>query len=235
MSTPATQTPTLPLGPAILAAMQCAILDALPPHPDASEAQKVAEREGALDFFAALCPCNPVEATIASGIVTAHFAAMDCFRRAARDNLTANLHLRTVGKAIALCRMIDVGMRDLTRRQGGLGLQPAAQSALARPAPVRADPVRTDSVRPQPVQPMPEPAARAQPTHEAAWASKPPQPRVGEARHERRQRERAERHAAAAAQRASRVSGGAGVATQQRLLAELAAARAAAAAVAAAV
>ena len=54
-----TQTPTLPLGPAILAAMQCAILDALPPHPGTSEAQKAAQREGALDFLAALQARNP--------------------------------------------------------------------------------------------------------------------------------------------------------------------------------
>ncbi len=59
-----------------------------------------------------------------------------------------------------------------------------------------------------------------------------PQPPVTESRHERRRRARAERHAAAAAQRAGRGSGAAGIATQQRLLAELDAARAVAAAVA---
>jgi hypothetical protein len=119
--------------------MQCAILDALPPRPGASEGEKAAQREGALDFLAALHPRNPVEATIASGIVAAYYAAMDCFRRAARGDLTVDLHLRTVAKAIALCRMIDVGMRDLARRQGGLGVQPAARPALARPelAPAR--------------------------------------------------------------------------------------------------
>jgi hypothetical protein len=197
------------LGPAILAALQCAILDALPPHPGASEAQKAAQREGALDFLAALLPRNPVEATIAAGIVAAHYAAMECFRRAARGDLTVDLHLRTMGKAIALCRMIDRGMRDLARRQGGLGVQPPA-----RPASV--------------------PAPRVQPAPEAARASTPSQPPVAEGRHERRRRERAERHLAAAVQRAGRGSGAADNAMQQRLLAEVAA-RAAASAVAAAV
>ncbi len=224
MNTPPTQTPTFPLGAAILAAMQCAIIDALPPRPDAPEAQKAAQREGALEFLAALHPRNPVEATIAAGIVTAHFAAMDCFRRAAQGDLSVNLHLRTVGKAIALCRMIDVQMRDLARRQGGHAEQPAAQ-----PAPVRSAPAR-----PETVQPVPEPGAPAQPAPEAVPASAPPRPPVAEGRHARRQRERAERHAAAAALRAGRGSSAAEIATQQRLLAELAA-RAAASAVAASV
>jgi len=211
--------PPLALGPAILAAMQCAILDALPPRPDASEAQKAAQREGALDFLAALHPRNPVEATIAAGIVVAHYAAMECFRRAARGDLSVDLHLRTMGKAIALCRMIDRGMRDLARRQGSLGVQPAARPAAVRPASV---------------QPVPVLGAHAQPAPEAARASKLPQPPVAEGRHERRRRERAERHLAAAAQRVGRGSGAADSAMQQRLLAELAA-RAAAPAVVAAI
>ncbi len=213
MNPPSTPTPPLPLDPATLTAMQCAIIDALPPRPDASPAQQAAQRDGALAFLAALLPRNPVEATLAAGIVVAHYAAMECFRRAARDDLTADLHLRTVGKALALCRMIDVSMRDLARRQGSLAVQPAARPASAQPVPV--------------------PAAHAQPAPEAAHASPPPQPPIAEGRHERRRRERAERRLAAAAQRAARGSGPADIAAQQRHLAEVAA-RAAASAVAAA-
>ena len=203
-------TPTTTLDPATLTVTQCAVLDALPPRPDASPAQKAAQRDGALAFLAALLPRNPVEARLATGIVVAHYAAMDCFRRAARDDLTLDLHLRTVGKAIALCRMIDVSMRDLARRQGGLAVQPAARPASAQPVP----------------------AARAQPASDAARPTPPPQPPIAEGRHERRRRERAERHLAAAAQRAGRGSGPVDIAAQQRLLAEIAA-RAAASAVAA--
>ena len=130
--------------------MQCAILDALPPHPGASEGEKAAQRDGALEFLAALHPRNPVEATIASGIVIAYYAALECFRRAARGDLTVDLHLRTVGKAIALCRMFNVGMRDLARRQGGVAVQPVARPASVRPAPVQA------VVQPVAVQPGPE-------------------------------------------------------------------------------
>jgi hypothetical protein len=140
MNTPPTQTPTPALDPATLTATQCAIIDALPPRADASPAQKAAQRDGALAFLAALLPRNPVEARLATGIVVAHYAAMDCFRRAARDDLTLDLHLRTVGEAIALCRMIDVSMRDLARRQGGLALQPPARPASAQPVPAAAAP-----------------------------------------------------------------------------------------------
>jgi hypothetical protein len=186
--------------------MQSAVIDGLPPRPDATEAEKAAQREGAVAFLAALFPRNAVEATLAAGIVAAHDAAMDCFRRAARDDLTVDLHLRTVGKAIALCRLIDAAMRDLARRQGNSAVQP-----VARPASV--------------------PAARAQPAPEAARAITPPQPPAAEARHERPRRERAERHLAAAAQRAGLGTGAADNAMQQRLLAKVAA-RAAASAVA---
>jgi hypothetical protein len=188
--------------------MQRATLDALPPHPDASETDKAAQREGALAFLAALFPRNPVEATLAAGIVAAHYAAMECFRRAARGDLSVDLHLRTVGKAIALCRMTDAAMRDLARRQGSLAVQPAA-----RPASV--------------------PAGRAQPAPEAARASPPVQPPAAEGRHERRRRERAERHLAAA-QRAGLGTGAPHNAMQQRLLAEVAARAAASAAAVAA-
>ena len=148
MNPPPTETPALL--PASLAAMQSAVLDGLPPRADASEAQKAAQREGALAFLAALLPRNPVEATIATGIVVAYYAALDCFRRAVRGDLTVDLHLRTVGKAIALCRMFNVGMRDLARRQGGVAVQPVARPASVRPAPVQA------VVQPVAVQPGPE-------------------------------------------------------------------------------
>src|SRR5580658_8082886 len=102
MNTPPTPTPTLALDPATLTAAQCAIIDALPPRPDPSPAQQAAQRDGALAFLAALLPRNPVEATLAAGIVAAHYAAMECLRRAARDDLTLDLHLRTVGKAMTV-------------------------------------------------------------------------------------------------------------------------------------
>jgi hypothetical protein len=210
MTPPPTQTPADPLDPATLAGIQSATINAVPPRPGASDADKAAQREGALAFLAALRPGDPVQAMLAVHIIASHYAAMEYFRRAARDDLSIDLHLRVMGKAVALCRMIERGMRDLAWRQGIPALRPAA-----RPASV--------------------PAARAQPAPEAAGASTPPQAPVAESRHARRRRERAERHLAAAARAPARhpaaaaalpagvVPVGPDQALHQRLLAEVAA------------
>jgi hypothetical protein len=128
MNSPSAGTPALPLGPATIAATQRTVIDALPPRLGASEAEKADQRKGALEFLAAPCPRNPLRAMLAARIVTSHYAAMECFRSAARDDLPVALYLRTAGKAIALCRMLEVAMRDLARHQGGVVGQPAFEA-----------------------------------------------------------------------------------------------------------
>ena len=198
MNTPPTETPTFPLNPATLTAMRSATLDALPPRPGATEAEKAAQRDGALEILAALAARDPLQAMLAARIVDAHYMAMEYFRRAARDDLPLDLHLRTVAKAVALCRIIDRAMRDLANRQGIPMLRPAA-----RPASL--------------------PAARPQPAPNSAQATAPAQPPVPESRHERRRRERAERHLAATQHRPGRDTSAADNAMHQRLQAEVAA------------
>ena len=66
MNPPTTQTPTLPLDPATLAAMHSTTFDALPPRPGASDAQKAAQRDGAVAFLAALLPRDPVQVMLAA-------------------------------------------------------------------------------------------------------------------------------------------------------------------------
>jgi hypothetical protein len=210
MTPPPTQTLALPLDPGTLATMQSAIMDGLPPRPGAAEAEKAVQREGALALLAALCPGDPVQAMLAVHIVASHYAAVDCFRSAARDGLSVDLHLRTIGKAVALCRMIERSMRDLAQRQG----IPVVRPAAVRPAAVL--------------------AASAQPAPEAVRVEAPAQPPVAKNRHERRSRKHAVRHLAAAAQRAGLGTGALVNAMQERLRAEVAA-RAAADAVAVAV
>jgi len=187
--------------------MKNAAIGALPPRPDASEADKAAQHADAIAFLTALRPTDLLETTLAIRIVALHYAAMACFHRAAQDSLPVNLHQRVVGKAVALCRLMDTTMRELSRRQGSLPAQPAARSPSA-------------------------PAPRTQPAPEPTRSSTPTQPLAAESRHERRRRERAERHHAAAMQRTSMQRTGAPTdarakAMQQRVLAE-AAARAAA-------
>jgi len=209
MNPPPTQTPTPSLDPATLAAMHSATLGALP-RPGATDAEKADQRDGALAFLAALAPRDPVQAMLAARVVGAHFMAMEYFRRAARDELPIEVNLRTVGKAVALCRLIERTMRDLAQRQG----IPVLRPATARPASL--------------------PAARPLPAPEAAQASTPSQPPAPEGRHERRRRERAERHLAAAQHRVARDTTVPDNAMHQRLRAEVAALAAASASAAAA-
>jgi hypothetical protein len=197
-----TQTPTRPLDPAAVAAMQSATIDALPPRPSASEAEKADQRAGAFAFLAALRPRDLMEATLATRIVSLHYAAMECLRRAARDSLPTDLHLRTVGKAVALCRMMDGTTHELRRCQAGRVGQPAGLAAVL-------------------------PALGTAPQPQAApgvvRASTPVQPPVMEGRHERRHRERAERHLASAVRAAGLPKGALENAMQQRARAEVAA------------
>src|SRR5277367_1854380 len=199
MNSPSTtETPTLTLDPATLAVMQRATLDALPPRPGASDAEKAVQRAGALEFLAALRPRDPVQAMLAVHIVGAHYMAMEYFRRAAAHDLSIDQHLRAVGKAVALCRIIHRAMLDLTRRQGNL-----MQRSAARPAPT--------------------PIARPQPQPDAAQPNSPSPPPIPEGRHERRRRERAERHFAAALHRMGPATTVPENAMRQRLQAQAAA------------
>jgi hypothetical protein len=192
-----TQNPAPSLNPATLAAMQTATIATLPPRPGASDAEKADQRIGALEFLAALIPRDPVQAVLATRIVGAHYMAMEYFRRAARDDLSLDLHLRTVGKAVALCRIVDRAMRDLAQRQGIPMLRPStARQAL-----------------PLAARPQPAPVQATPPSH----------PPVPEGRHERRRRERAERHLATAQHRLARGTTAPENAMRQRLEAELAA------------
>jgi hypothetical protein len=202
MSSQPTPTPTLPLDAAAVVAMQSATIDTMPSRPGATEAQKAARRAGAIDFLAALHPRDLMEATLATRIVSVHYAAMECLHRAAQDNLPMDLHLRTVGKAVALLRMMDGTMNELWRRQARRTVQPVVLPA--------------SGVAPQ-----------AQAAAEVVPASTPVQPAVMEGRHERRRRERAERHLASAAHAAGLPKGALENAMQQRARA-VAAARAAA-------
>ena len=193
-----TQTPAPSLAPATLAAMQTAALDALPPRPGASDAEKADQRVGALEFLAALFPRDPVQAMLAVHIVSAHHMAMEYLRRAARHDMPMDLHLRTVGKAVTLCRVIEHALDDLARRQGIPASRPAAR-------------------------PAPQPAARPQPGPRPAQPTTPSQPPAPEGRHERRRRERLERDLATAQRRLGHAPAAPANLMHQRLRAEVAA------------
>jgi hypothetical protein len=110
---------TIPdIDPATLANMLHATVAALPVDPDASAEDLDAQRQAALLAVTALCPRDPVEAMLAARIVSAHHAAMECFRRAARHDIDDNSALRLQGKAVSLANLAMRTLREL-RKPGG--------------------------------------------------------------------------------------------------------------------
>ncbi len=137
------------LDPATLATMLHTTLDALPHHPDAADDEKATLRQAALIAITALAPRDPMEAMLAARYVVAHHAVMDAFRCAAQPNLPAVLQLRYHGRAIALSRLMDRAMHDLSRLQARASVRPVAQPP-AMPAP---RPQRPAAAPPAPARP----------------------------------------------------------------------------------
>jgi hypothetical protein len=167
----------LTLDPATTDATLTMIYAALHLDPDRPPAQHRTRREAAAEMFAALHPRDPTEAAYAARAVAAHYASMECLRRAVLPDTPHNLADRLYGKALSLSRMstdMDRTIRKCQAETPCAQPQPAAQPSLpARPpaAAIPENPVgRQDpmsSERPSPARPAalasrPETAAAAQ-------------------------------------------------------------------------
>ena len=126
MTPPPAQKQPLPLDPATLAALLRTTIDAVAaPLPAPRRRKQATQREAAFIVIATLRPRDPLEAMLAARIVVAHVHLMDNLRCAAQPDLPPNLRLRFRASALALTRLMDATMRELTRRQAGPALQPA--------------------------------------------------------------------------------------------------------------
>jgi hypothetical protein len=106
---------------------------------------------------------------LTAGLVGAHYAIMEYFRRAARDDLPTELHLRTIGKAVALCRLAERTARDLMQRQRNLVLR--RSTALPAPPPRTPAPrARRAPPRSRPAGPPQHDRPRENPMHQALRA-----------------------------------------------------------------
>jgi hypothetical protein len=140
MTPPATQTQPDPLDNTCLAAVIRTTMDAIAFHPDAGPDDRAAICHFAYTIIRTLAPRDVLEAMMAARIAVAHFHLMDSLRRAAADDMPANLRLRYRANAGALTRMQDVAQRQLTRCQALPARQPLAL------------PVAMPAARPQPAQ-----------------------------------------------------------------------------------
>ena len=134
------------LDPVILADMLRATIAALPVDPNASPEATDAHRQAALVAVTSLRPRDAMEAMLAVRIVSAHHAAMECFRRAAQPDIDDNAALRLRGKAVSLANMATRTLLELQKCQ-----------AAAPAYPVPEQPAATIEKRPA------EPAGAAQP------------------------------------------------------------------------
>jgi hypothetical protein len=76
-----------------------------------------------------------MEAMLAARIVSAHHAAMDCFRRAARHDIDDNAALRLQGKALSLANLALRTLRELRKCQAQPPAYPVAEAPQAPPEP----------------------------------------------------------------------------------------------------
>jgi hypothetical protein len=140
-----------PLSPATLDVLLNDTMDSLPHHPQATAAEKTTRREAAGIAVASLRPRDPFEAMLAAGIIAAHYHMMDSMRCAVRPELPAELHLRFVGRGIALSNLMMTMQRDLEQRQTREALRPVGL-------------------------PVPVPGPRPEPVPVAARTEPPPAP-----------------------------------------------------------
>ena len=126
----------LTLDPATTDATLTTIYAALHLDPDRTPAQHQTRREAAAEMFAALHPRDPIEAAYAARAVAAHYASMECLRRAVLPDTPHNLADRLYGKALSLSRMSTDMDRTIRKRQAETPCaqrQPAAQPSMPAP------------------------------------------------------------------------------------------------------
>lgn len=100
-----------------IGAMVRSTLASLPLDPDAPEEDTAADLNAAVCALRSLRPRDPAEAMLAARIVSAHHAAMECFRRAAQPGISDITALRLHNKAISLANLAMRTQRELQKCQ----------------------------------------------------------------------------------------------------------------------
>lgn len=138
---------SLPIDPFTLASidtMYRSTLGSLPMAPNATDDEKRQLRQAAVAALASLGARDAQEAMLATRIVTAHYAAMECFRRAAQPDLSDNMMLRLQTRATALSNLASRTKRELQKMQDAPLAHPVTEEvaeAAAAPQPEPRPPV----------------------------------------------------------------------------------------------
>ena len=145
--------PRVPLTPAIARHIARTLRAAIPVPPNATELEKQALQDAAVDALVAMHPGDPLEAMLACQAIAARHAEVDCYRRAKSPGVSPAMADRLCRTAASLSRSAALALRDLEAMQAarpkapkpttsatpGVQAQAAAPDQAAAPA---AAPVR---------------------------------------------------------------------------------------------
>jgi len=145
--------PVEALDPALLEHLLDSILEAIPAGANDTDQTREIRRKSARLALLALRPTDAFQAMLAAQAVTAHYAIMDAFRRAAQPDLAPAMAARQRTNAATLARMMHATLRTLRQHQ-----TPAAEAQPSSPCPPaqpRASKAAAPATRPLPP-PLPE-------------------------------------------------------------------------------
>jgi hypothetical protein len=153
--------------------MLMSMLDTLSVDPKRNVEELKVQRQAAAATLSALQPRDAIEAELAARTVTAHYAAMDCFRRAALPEVSDEMAIRLRASGSSLSRMAERLMTALERRaRAPHGARPAAGGNPVAAAVAAAD---SWGQHPMPSEPQPD----VTPTAGQQARPQPPRPGAG--------------------------------------------------------
>jgi hypothetical protein len=182
-----TQPPSIDM-PSV-ADMLTSVFATLPGEPQRNADEVTHAQQAAAATLVALMPADALEAEMAVRIVAAHFAAMDCFRRAALPEVPDAMAIRLRGNAMGLSRMAERMTAALERRQGTdrAALSPAAKGRDE--GWLKGRPQGAHGNQPSPASQTEPPTVQFSAQHPIPSESTPPEPATPSpplSRHERR-------------------------------------------------
>jgi hypothetical protein len=158
------------LTPSFIARLLVSILATIPSALTATPADKAELQAFVRTLFAAFHARSPIEAALAGRAITAWFAAMDLYARAARTGLADDAARRLRGTANATGRLFDAALRERARRQPRLR---PAQPAAAPPQPWPQAPTPPSATPHQAARTTPNRAPTADPRLDPKFAPAP--------------------------------------------------------------
>jgi hypothetical protein len=146
-------------------------LDAVAAPPNASPEDVKTQQLAVAMALGALNPSDAIDTLSAARAITAHHAAMECYRRAAKPDVTDKMLATLLARAASLSRLTAQTIQAIERRKA------AARGDKARSKAARQAATHTGSQDPMPSEArQPQPPAAGATTPRDPWALDPQDP-----------------------------------------------------------